>query len=216
MFRCLVTWLLLLGAWTLQAQMPDLKEGEVVYEKSFGDRSIRLWQIPGTAREHIPIRFLFEEVTATSKVMPKTNAEHSSDPDTCVLCAQGGAPLPEELTQALTAYDTSRIAPEPGSEAAYTFRPATHELHFWSTNLLEIRETFRTAGNYELSLSSEEFPMLDLRIPVKVEPALYIQFGPEFGAFVIGCGIIGMGLFLTVKYLHQRSRQQHQMAPTLS
>jgi len=58
--------------------------------------------------------------------------------------------------------------------------------------------------------------MLDLRIPVKVEPALYIQFGPEFGAFVIGCGIIGMGLFLTVKYLHQRSRQQHQMAPTLS
>ncbi len=207
--------LLLLIPFMSQAQMPDLNEGEIVFQKSFGERTIRLWQIPPTAREHIPIRFLFEE-TIDGQGTSTTDSQHSEDPDTCVLCAQGGAPIPDELTQALTAYDSAMVEPEAGSEAAYSFAPKTHPLHFWNTNLLEIRETFRTAGNYQLNLNSPDYPALDLKIDVKVEPARYISFAPEFGTFVLGCGIIGIGMIFTVKHLHNRSRENAPQPVTQS
>ena len=186
---------------TVQAQMPNLSDGAELWRGAIDSRELRVIQIPRQATALIPLRFFLEEVPAAV-----ARPGHTFAPD-CPYCqVAGGKEVLATVTSGglLEQFDQADFAAIQGVEALRAYAPRRDVLRQWGNQLAEVRETFRTAGIYQLTFSASERRELKVNVPFEVGPFGYLSFGQESAFFVLGCLTLGALLIFFVKWLHRR------------
>jgi len=186
---------------TVQAQMPNLHDGAELWRGAIDGREVRVIQIPRQATALIPLRFFLEEVPAKF-----ARLGHTFAPD-CPHCQPaGGKGISATITSGglLEQFDQADFAAIKGAEALRAYTPRRDVLRQWGNQIAEVRETFRTAGLYQLTFSASERRELKIKVPFEVRPFGYLSFGQESAFFVLGCLMLGAVLIFFVKWLHRR------------
>jgi hypothetical protein len=193
-----------------RAQVPNLAEGVELWRGRLEDRDLRLWQIPRKATALVPLRFVLEEVS-TSGTGGHPGHAHPTDCPDCRSAAAGTAPAASEGI--LDRLEFAEIRASGGKEALLAYPPTRHALHLWGDRLAEVREILRTPGTYRLTFASDRDSRLRVSVPIRVGSTGYLNFGLEFGWFVVGCLTLGLILIAVVIRLGRRLAAPAAPAP---
>jgi hypothetical protein len=161
----------------LLGQAPDLSQGKEIWRGEVEGKRIRVVQMPRRAAALIPLRLIVVEEAAG-----------------------GGVEVIERVA-------SMQIRPVEGAEALLAYRPSAHPVRFWRSDQFEVRETFRSAGTYEIRAVAEDGRQL-FSVPIVVSGNRNLQFGEEFGFFVLGCLMLGAVLISILFWLGRREERR--------
>lgn len=180
---------------SVQAQLPNLKEGGEIWRGERDGIPLRLWHLPRRPATLLPIRFGLEELPP--------DAGHPNPK---------GEPMP--TSGLVSRLDRVQIQAVGGAAALRSYRPREERVVFWHDGLSEVRETFRAPGIYRLRFSGDDSGTPAVEALLEVAEHKYLPFGLEMAAFIAGCLILGAFLLVIVLGLHRRSRKPHHANPT--